>query len=168
MAESDGRLPSETVPFQTVQIIVAALISGTLIFAVIAIFTAQPGNLDLVAYLAVGFSAVELAISFVVPKIVTRKAMQELPSENGEIPAMALFGVYQTQAIIHGALLEGPAFFCCIAYMNTQLWWTLATALGLMAILAILFPTRGRFDDWVREQRELRSLDAPPDASRAT
>jgi hypothetical protein len=159
MAQADGRLPSEEVPFKTVQIIVAALIVGTLIFAVIAFLTAQPGNLDLVAYLAVGFSAVELAISFVLPKILARKAIQELPSQNGEIPAMALFGVYQTQAIIRGALLEGAAFFCCIAYMNTQLWWTLATALGLMAILAILFPTRGRFDDWVREQRDLRSFD---------
>ncbi len=43
--------------------------------------------------------------------------------------------------------------------MNTQLWWTLGTALGLMVILAILFPTRGRFDDWVRERAALRSLD---------
>jgi hypothetical protein len=159
MSQSDGRLPSEEVPFKTVQIVVAALILGTLAFAVIALLTAQPGNLDLVAYLAVGFSVVELVISFVAPQIATRQRMQELRQESSEIPTMALFGVYQTQAIIRGALLEGAAFFCCIAYMNTQLWWTLGTALGLMVILAILFPTRGRFDDWVREQRELRSLD---------
>ena len=57
------------------------------------------------------------------------------------------------------ALLEGGAFFCIIAYMVTHLWWALAMAFGLLAAMVVFFPMRGRFDDWVREQRELRSLD---------
>jgi hypothetical protein len=80
---------------------------------------------------------------------------------------MQLFGVFNTRVIIRAALLEGGAFFCCIIYMSSQLWWTLATALGLLAVMAIFFPTRGRFDDWVREERELRAFDNRPDASGA-
>jgi hypothetical protein len=153
-------MPSEMVPFRTVQIIAGALILGVLIFAVISIVTAQgqPAGLEVIAYIAVAFSVMEAIVSFVAPALVANRRLKELRERTGEIPVMDLFGVYQTQIIIRGALLEGGAFFCCIAYMSTQLWWTLATALVLVAIIAIFFPTRGRFDDWVREQRELQSL----------
>jgi hypothetical protein len=154
------------VPFHTVQIVAGALILGTLIFAMISIVTAQgqPAGLEVIAYIAVGFSVLEGIVSFVAPVLVANRRLQELREKPGKIPVMDLFGVYQTQIIIRGALLEGGAFFCCIAYMSTQLWWTLATALVLMAIIAIFFPTRGRFDDWVREQRELQSLQSSSDA----
>jgi hypothetical protein len=161
VSQSDERLPSEQVPFQSAQIIVGALIFGTLAFATIAFFSAnvQGNAVDLIAYIAVGFAVMELIVSFVVPAVVTRKGLQELRQKGSEISAAQFFGVFQTQLIIRGALLEGAAFFCCIAYMSTGLWWTLATALGLMAVLALFFPTRGKFDDWVREQRELGAFD---------
>jgi hypothetical protein len=162
VSQSEQRLPSEQVPFQSAQIIVGALIFGTLVFAMIAFFAAnvQGNAVDVIAYIAVGFAVMELIVSFVVPAVVARKGLQDLRQKGSEISATEFFGVYQTQLIIRGALLEGAAFFCCIAYMSTGIWWTLATALGLMVILALFFPTRGKFDDWVREQREQGAFDA--------
>ncbi len=113
MSQSDGRLPSEEVPFKSVQIIVAALILGTLTFAVIALLTAQPGNLDLVAYLAVGSSGRRVGDQFHRPA--DRHASKDAGASAGkqrDTGAWPLFRVYQTQAIIRGALLEGerPSF----------------------------------------------------------
>jgi hypothetical protein len=163
MSQTDEQLPSEMVPFRNIQIIAGALIFGVLVLAAIAVFVAQGqqgGNaLLLLAYVAAAFSAVELIVSFFVPAIATRQKLQELRAQAGEVSAMDYFGVYSTQIIVRAALLEGAALLCCIAYMNTQAWWILATGLALAAVIGIFFPTRGRFDDWVRAERELRALD---------
>ncbi|HET6326049.1 MAG TPA: hypothetical protein VFG04_15335 [Planctomycetaceae bacterium] len=167
MAESDGRLPSETVPFQTVQIIAAALIVGPLVFAGIAFVSnlgQAPGD-ETLGYIAVGFSALALIMSLVIPKIATNQKLRTLGVQGSEVTTTALFAAFQTQVIIRSALLEGAAFFCCVAYMATHVWWTLGTALALLAVMAVFFPTRGRFDDWVREQRELRSFEGRSDVS---
>jgi hypothetical protein len=163
--ESDGRLPSETVPFQTVQIIAAALIVGPLIFAGIAYGATigQPPGDALLGYIAVGFSAMALVMSLVIPGVVISQKLRTLGGQGSGIPTAAFFAAYQTQVIVRSALLEGAAFFCCIAYMSTRLWWTLGTALVLLAVMAVFFPTRSRFDDWVRQQRELGAFDTRPD-----
>ncbi len=168
MAESDGRLPSETVPFQTVQIVAAALVGGPLIFAGTAYGATigQPPGDALLGYIAVGFSAMALMMSFVIPGVVIAQKLRASGGQSGPIPTAAFFAAYQTQVIVRSALLEGAAFFCCIAYMSTRLWRTLGTALALLAVMAVFFPTRGRFDDWVRQQRELGAFDAPPDSPR--
>ena len=52
MSQTDERLPSEQVPFRTIQIVIGALMFGALLFAVIAYSVAQPpraGN-ELLAY----------------------------------------------------------------------------------------------------------------------
>jgi hypothetical protein len=43
--------------------------------------------------------------------------------------------------------------------MMSQLWWSMATVLGLLVVMLVLFPTRSSFDAWVRDQRELSGLD---------
>jgi hypothetical protein len=166
MSERDERSPSETVPFRTVQIIAGALIVGPLIFAVIAFLSGQgqqPGD-PTIGYIAILFSVIALFASFFLPTKVAKQNSASLGSQGTDLSMMQLFGVFNTQVIIRAALLEGGAFFCCVAYMSSRLWWTLAMALGLLSVIAIFFPTRGRFDDWVREQRELRAFDGPPDA----
>jgi hypothetical protein len=169
VAESDGRLPSETVPFRTVQIIAAALILGPLVFAGIA-FVANSGQRpggELLGYIAIGFSALDLIMSLVIPKIVTNQKLRTLGGQGRDVTTTDLFAAYQIQVIVRSALLEAAAFFCCVIYMTTGLWWTLGTALALLLVMVFFFPTRGRFDDWVREQRELRSFEGPADAPRA-
>jgi hypothetical protein len=166
VSQADERTPSESVAFLTVQIVAAAMIAGTLIFACIAFVIGlgqQPGD-PTVAYLAVGFSVIALIASFVASTIVTNQRLRILGKTGRELSVMELFAVFQTKVIVRSALLEGAAFFCCVAYLGSSLWWALATALVLIALMAVIFPTRGRFDDWAREQRELRSLDGSPDA----
>ncbi len=160
-AAPDGRLPSESVPFRTVQIIAGALILGPLLFMAIAVTSTwgQPPNDPTIGYVAAVFSAGVLVASFVVPPIVVSQSLAKLRGQGTEISTLDLFNVYQTRTIVRAALLESGAFFSLIAYMVTHLEWTLALAIGLLVAMGIFFPTPGRFDDWVREQRELRSLD---------
>jgi hypothetical protein len=166
VSESDGRSPSETVPFQTVQIIASALIVGPLIFAGIAYGATigQPAGDALLGYMAIGFSAMALVMSLVIPGVVTTQRLRAVGGQGSTLSTAAFFAAYQTQIIVRSALLEGAAFFCCVAYMATRLWWTLGTALVLLAVMAVFFPTRSRFDDWVRERRELDAFGGPPDA----
>ena len=56
-------------------------------------------------------------------------------------------------------MLEGAAFFCCIAYMMSQFWWSMATVLALLVVMLRLVSHEGQFRRWVREQRELSGLD---------
>jgi hypothetical protein len=172
MSEADGRLPSETVPFHVCRIIAGALIAGPLIFAGIAHVSGlgqppQPGS-EIIGYIAVAFSVIDLIASFIVPTVVANQTLAQLAAKGSELTTKDYFGVYQTRMLIRAALLEGAAFFCCIIYMSSRLWWTLATALFLVLVMAIVFPTRGRFDDWIRERREADAFDAAPDTSDKT
>lgn len=160
-SQSNGKLPSEQVPFQTVQIIAVALILGPLFFAAIALTSAwgQPPNNELIGYVAAFIFVSSLAASLIIPPIVVSQNLARLRGQAAELTTMDLFNAFQTRTIVRGALLEGGAFFCLVAYLVTHLWWTLVLALALLVVMGLFFPTRGRFDDWVREQRELRSLD---------
>jgi hypothetical protein len=167
VAEQDERRPSETVPFQTVQIIAGALIAGPLIFSGIAFAIAQGQQRGdpFLAYFAVGFSLIALVASPSASSIAGTQTLRRLESRGLRLSNLDLFGVLQTRVIIRSAVLEGAAFLCCIAYLNTRQWWTLGMVFVLLAVMVVLFPTRGRFDDWVREQRENRSLDGEPQGS---
>jgi len=168
VSQTEGQLPSEQVPFRTIQIVIGALMFGALVFAVIAYSVAQPpraGN-ELLAYVAAGFAGLQLVMSLVVPAIAIRQKLQELQarsSASGSVLAMDYFNVYQTRSIVRAALLESAAFFGGVAYIVSGVWWILATALALIAVIGIFFPTKSRFDEWVRGQRELASLDNATD-----
>ena len=58
-------------------------------------------------------------------------------------------------SIVRAAMLEGRRFFAASPTSSAGSGGSLATALALIAVIGIFFPTRSRFDDWVREQREL-------------
>jgi hypothetical protein len=167
VAEQDDRLPSETVPFITAQIIAAALILGPLVFAGIAFVSVQgqpPGDPTL-AFIGIGFSAIAIVLSLLVPTVAANQKLRLLRNAGNEISTADLFAVSQTRVIIRAALLEGAAFFCCIAYMVSRSWLALGAAFVLLVLMVVFFPTRGRFDDWVREQRELRALDSASSGS---
>lgn len=161
MLETDDQLPSETVPFKTVQIIAAALVLGPLFFLVIAFISTQgqpPGD-PIVAYIGAGFAVILLCGSLVASKVVGTVKVRQLQAGGSQPSNMDFFQVLQTRVVIRAAMLEGAAFFNCIGYMISQLWWSMATVLGLLAVMLILFPTRSGFDAWVRDQRELSGLD---------
>ena len=130
---------------------------GVLFFAAISFVTTrgQPAGDPMLGYLAVGFAVVALVASLTASTIVANQSLRTVETAGGQISTAKYFEILQTRVIIRAAILEGAAFFCLVAYMSTRLWWTFATALVLVAVMAFFFPTRGGFDNWVRDQREL-------------
>jgi hypothetical protein len=159
--ENDDQLPSETVPFKTVQIIAAALVLGPLFFLGVAFTSVQgqpPGD-PMLGYIGVGLGVVLLCGSLVASKVVGTVKVRQLQAGGSQPSNMDFFQVLQTRVIVRAAMLEMAAFFNCIAYMTGRLWWSLATVLGLLAVMLLLFPMRSGFDRWVRDCRELSGLD---------
>jgi hypothetical protein len=159
--ETDDRLPSETVPFRTVQIIAAALVLGPLFFLLFAFFSTrgQPQGDQTLAYIGAGFAVVMVLSSLVASKVVGNQKVRQLQARGTPLSNLDYFQVLQTRVVVRAAMLEMAAFFCCIGYMLSQLWWSMATVLGLLGVMLLLFPTRSGFDACVRDQRELSALD---------
>jgi hypothetical protein len=140
------------------QIITGALIGGVLIFAVISFASVQgqpPGDPTL-AYVALVVSIVCIILSFVVPGITARQTLERLSADTSD---QKYYAAFNTQLVVRQALREGAGFLCCIAYMSTHIWWTLGLVFVLIALMAASFPTKGRLSDWMRERRDLDSLD---------
>ncbi|MFL5243194.1 MAG: hypothetical protein ACJ8FY_13900 [Gemmataceae bacterium] len=149
----------------TLRIIIGALLSGVAIMAVMAIFLRQSGNrpppppVPIMTYLALGFGAVLLVMHRFILKLVesnARKRITGVPSESGGpvIEPLDLLGIYQSSRIIAAALLEGPAFFCLIAYLVEGHWLSLAAAGILWIGLLLLFPSVDGVARWIMEQQE--------------
>lgn len=170
MLEPNERLPSETVPFGTVQIIAGALILGPLGFGAMSYFLTRgqkPGDPTL-AYLTAGFAVIAIFASLVASTISGNQKLRMLRADGGDISSADLFAVFQTRVIVRASMLEGAALFCCIGYMTSRLWWSLGTVLVLIGMMLVLFPTRGGFDQWAHDQRELRTLDGRSSSSGRT
>jgi hypothetical protein len=156
----DQKQSSEETQFRTIQIIAGAVIAGPLIFAAVAFAVArnqQPGS-PVLAYIAVGFAALSLIVSFVAPAVVTRAQLDAICRQGDGDLTRQLMGLFQTRVIIRSAVLEGAALLCGVAYITSSLWWTIAAMLLLVGVMLAIFPTRGQFDNWVRKERELRSF----------
>ncbi len=171
MTDPDALQPT----VRTCQIMIGSMIMGVLSFLAIILFviTDALGNsaLPVITYLAVAVGFVNLALSFVIPKLNADRARRRIalegptpitkggPSEAKQAyPASdtaKLAQNYQTQLIIGAALLEGGAFFAAIAYMLARNPLALATAIVLLATLAALFPTSDRVNAWLDRQLEL-------------
>jgi len=181
---------------RTSQIIVGALVTGVLTFLVVALLVdlrpdrqagvqAEGGanaNLpaggrvaptdSLLTYLAVGFAAILLPVSFVLPNFVTTQSCRAIargaaapPSpRNSAVPATGpqaaqtetgtLAALYLSNLIIGAALNEGLTFFATIAYLIEKNPIALGIALLLIAMLIARFPTAGRVERWIEQQRE--------------
>jgi hypothetical protein len=68
--------------------------------------------------------------------------------------ASKLLAVRQTSMIVGLALLEGAAFFACIAYLLEGQLWVLAIILTAMVLMMVSFPTEGRVQSWLAWQAD--------------
>jgi hypothetical protein len=154
--ESDG----VTTPMvRNIQIVVAALITGVVVFAVLAVYIrsqnpapmAQP--VPRISYLAIGFTIfMLLARTLAVPVIanLSRKRLLAGPSPS----TRQLMEHYSARTIFGSALLEGAAFFMLLAYLTEGLPWTLAGGLVMAGLLAVMqFPTRPRVEAAIEADR---------------
>jgi hypothetical protein len=162
--------PDEILPPQrllTMRIVAGALLLGVLIFLGLVLFmvlvqnngvgTAPPGDLPILSLLAVAFFVIQAPLSFIVPRFQLRTALRQIASATWKLPpgasatdfrtdASKLLAVRQTSMIVGLALLEGAAFFACIAYLLEAQPWVLATVLAAVLLMIVTFPSEGESD----------------------
>ena len=138
---------------RTMQIIAGAFVAGPATYAAITVLSFEGANdsLGRMGMMALGFAAVMIVVSFIVPGTIGKV------SEGGS--PTALMAVCQTRLIVKLALLEGAAFFNIIALHMEHNWWSLAAAILLMILMLASFPTRSKIVFWVQTQKEMSSLD---------
>ena len=67
----------------------------------------------------------------------------------------ALVTIYQTSLIMGLAMLEGAAFFNLIIFLLEGKAVTLISALALLLVEVVRFPTRSGVESWVENQRAM-------------
>lgn len=155
--------PTALNPFLTMKIVAFALIQGVIIFGVIAVVMGlQKESSDpFMTYIAAGFGALAIVMRFVVPSIVANSMVGRLAGETSDsggsqqqddVQRNQLAGIYQTAMIIGMAFLEGAAFFNLIAYIVEVSPISLVVTGGLLAVMAMGFPFRGRVETWIDDQ----------------
>ena len=165
---------------RTMQIIAGALIAGVLSFAGVASFFAfgqqvpvQPGGggrgipqnaHDVVMYIAMGFAAVAVVMSFVLSNFVATsgvKGVAKMAQDGTSTGPKELFGrllvVAQTKMILAMAPIEGAAFFNLIAYIITKSLIPPAVVAGLLMVMAVHFPSKLKLARWLEDQQRLLS-----------
>ena len=150
----------------TMRVIVAALVSGVVMFfvGVLVLRGDQAAGQPMIAYLAAGFAVMAFAASLFVPQVITGPVRQSIAADSAPSGASVPEGVgdvlrlgalYQTRVIIAGALLDGAAFFNIIAYLLEGQMLTLLVTAALILALVSQFPTAARVENWVVNQREI-------------
>ncbi|MCI0463147.1 MAG: hypothetical protein L0Z62_39880 [Gemmataceae bacterium] len=182
--------PEDPFPIQRVrvmQIIAGMLIVGVLFFLGLVLYLvhvegqgqrAQAG-LPLVTMIAVGMFGVCALLAFALPAAMTNSALRRLadgtwqPPPNVKPQAFAtttqrLLLVRQTTLIVGMALLEGPAFLACTAYLLEVQPPALVVVGAAVFLMVWSFPTTGRVRAWVEQtadaleqQRHERELTRP-------
>ncbi len=165
---------------RVVQIIVASLAMGLTIFAGIAMSlrmnqqqqqAPQQQQNDFLAYFAVGFAVVMLAVRRIVGASTATRHRKNIAAGTAIMPGFGgapvsavtdgdrLLVAFQQKTILESAMVEGPAFFVVVAYLVIGQAWLLGLAAVLLVVLVVPFPTYERVEDWVRYQLELLELE---------
>jgi hypothetical protein len=168
-ADQDAALDAA---LKTMRIIVGALAVGVVNFLGIALFirsqnAAAPPEVPILSWVAVGCTALALALHVFLPGWVTKHLRQKLVQ--GKVPPVRinpafaalpnqlgfLMGIYQTQMLVGAALVEGASFLSLIAYLLEGEWFSLLLAGLLLVVLIAKFPSHAGFALWLERQREL-------------
>jgi hypothetical protein len=143
------------------QIVVLALMLGVIMFGTITMLITwkrDPDN-STISFIAAGFAAFAIPMSFIIPAIVSsglvKSAMAELKGDNSENLSKTvnkLSAAYQTKLIIGVAVLEGAAMFNLVANIIEAQSASLVIAGVLVLLMALLFPTPLAVENWVRRR----------------
>lgn len=182
-ANSTGDLAERLKPaILTLRIIVVALATGVVAFAVAAIVIrmqqAQAPAIEaagLLTILGIAAAPVAFVLSRFVPGLFAGKARRQIASGQFGPPGGAnpdqtggpqsslvqlgddgkLFMVYQTKTILAIALIEGAAFLNIIAFLLEGSPIALGLGLLLALVIVALFPRTSRVVEWIASQRRL-------------
>jgi hypothetical protein len=156
---------------RVMQIIASVLMGGVLSFLGISLFVVQqqgrglgqaPG--PMISILALAFFMTAALLWSFVPAQLARGQVGSIaagtwtPAQGTTTAAYTgdtskLVAVFQTKMIIAYALLEGAAFFGCIAYLLEAEALALVAVVGPVALMLLTFPTRPRLDLWLQQQQ---------------
>jgi hypothetical protein len=149
------------------RVIVAALVSGVLVFVGIVHFGELGPAVPLAPLPQVGlpvmttsaavFFLMAVMMAFVIPAVMTRTARRQVARNTSLMPgasdAEKLLNVYQSRTILGCAFLEGAGFFGTVAAMLEGHWAGMAVAGAAVALMVVLFfPTHGRVASWLATQ----------------
>lgn len=169
-------------PTRILQIICTAMIVGCLVLTGVVLSMVLSGSMPtsdtapLLTYVGAGAAFLLLLLRAIIPEIVAARGRRAIAAgtwEPSQTPAARsnprsaeliertgdagrLMAVYTLRGIIAMALLEGGCFMNLVIYMLDQEPLSLGVAGGLLAALAIGFPTHERVVAWVEQQ--LRDL----------
>jgi hypothetical protein len=164
---------------RTLQIIVAAIVSGVLMFLFIACLVAgapREGR-SVLSTIALAVAAILVVLRLIVPAVIASRSRRKIlrgqysPGLGVASPAVAeakrqhletffrrtgdagrLMIVYMTNTIMAAAILEGAAFLLLVAYLVDHQAVTLAVAIALLVAIAAHMPWRARVFAWIEEQ----------------
>lgn len=140
------------------QIICVALIMGVVCFVGVALMRRDDPREPMIAYIAAGFAVLNIILRLIVPGLVVRSQLRTLTAVAPEDLNACLFPIYQTRMIIGMALLEAAAFFNLVAYIVEHQDWAFAIVGVLVLMMAMMFPTLQRFENWADDmKRDLSS-----------
>lgn len=161
---------------RTLQIIIAALVGGLLVFLLISLLiqsgakpapNAPPPDanpaLPILTILPLGYTAIAVALSFVIPRQFVKVRLNALaknkPADRRAprdgVPALQQ--VYANQLIISAALIEGAGLFCLVGYLIEGNPIVLGAALILIGLVALKFPRQPVVEQWIDDR--LRTLN---------
>jgi hypothetical protein len=158
--------PTSTLPQRllVMRIIHAALCMGvvtaTAVLAVLRQSSNQPPPpAPVISWFGIGFAAVAIVLSFVMPRIVVSNWLRQWvathgPETTGADDEAPLWTTYQASLIVGMALLEGAALFQAIAYLSEGQPISLGTVAILLLIMLTRWPTRTGIENWISAQRE--------------
>jgi hypothetical protein len=164
----DEKLVTERLP--RMQIIQGSIVAGAIIYAIVAFALREGGVVrgraqqPIVSYACSVLAVISLIeFPFITrriakenrKKLLTEVGSGDSPEKKSMSDATLLLGSYQAQMIVGAAILEGATFGLIIAFLVDGTYWTLVAALVLTGLNAFQFPTRGRVERWLSEQREL-------------
>jgi hypothetical protein len=163
---------------RTAQIITAALIAGQVFFLAIVLGLLRsrdrlaPAGDPVVSLVLLAFAGVIVVAFFAVPRLMLTSWRRQIArgawpfpqvfdaftgAPGGaalEDPTLRWWNLFQTHHLIRCALLEGGAFMELIAYLLQGQVYSLAAALGFLAGILVLFPTRVKVESWIRTQQD--------------
>ncbi len=131
---------------RTMQIITLAIAAGAIIATTVLFFVrannpqAAP-DVPSLSYFAAGFVAVSFTLSFAVPAFVRDAQLKKMAAGDEAATPENLIGLCQSTLTVGLALLEGPIFFCAIAYRVDGQIWILAGLLVGVSLMALRLPT---------------------------
>lgn len=149
---------------KTLQIIVAALTSGVVIFGTVALFMNPEKSDDwLIPSIFGGIGILVMIKSFIVPSLIAGSAVSQClsqtshPKNDGKDneQKISLVRIFQLKTIVGCALVEGAGFLNIIAYILAGNYINLGVMILTVGLLATRIPSANGVKQWVNDQIQL-------------